>query len=88
MLGDRRPSHQRQSPGIFHLLDGLLTQTSLASRSSGVSRRRNLQRLALTQRLLDPLPKELDPSRRLDVLFWQGMRWGTAGFLLAWWLHH
>jgi hypothetical protein len=38
--------------------------------------------------LLDPLPKELDPSRRLDVLFWRGMRWGTAGFVLAWWLHH
>lgn len=88
MRGDRRPSNRRQSPGVFHLLDALLTQTSLASRSVGVGRRRNLQRLALTQRLLDPLPRELDPSRRLDVLFWRGLRWGTAGFLVAWWLHH
>jgi hypothetical protein len=69
-------------------LDSLLTQVSLTNHSSGVGRRRQLQRLALSQRLLDPLPKEWDPSRRIDVLFWRGLRWGTAGFLLAWWLHH
>ena len=88
MVGSRRPFVRREPPGLFHRLDGLLTQISLADRSSGVGQRRHRQRLALSQRLLDPLPKELDPSRRIDVLFWRGLRWGTAGFLLAWWLHH
>ena len=43
-----------------------------------------LQRLALTQRLLDPLPPELVPAKRLEVLFWRGLRWGTVGLLIAW----
>ena len=76
----------RQPVRLLHLLDGLLTQGSLASRSTGVSQRRQRQRLALTQRLLDPLPKELVPTNHAERLFWRGLRWGTGGFLLAWWL--
>ncbi len=76
----------RQPIRLLHLLDGLLTQASLAAHSSGVSHRRQRQRLALTQRLLDPLPEELAPPHRVEVLFWRGLRWSTVGLLLAWWL--
>jgi hypothetical protein len=78
----------RQPVRLLHLLDGLLTQGTLASRSTGVRARRQRQRLALTQRFLDPLPRDLAPTNQQAVLFWRGLRWGTCGFVLAWWLHH
>jgi hypothetical protein len=78
----------RQPIRLLHLLDGLLTQTSLTAKSSGVSQRRQRQRLALTQRLLDPLPEQLAPPYRQEVMFWRGLRWATAGLLLAWSLKH
>ncbi|MEX0589309.1 MAG: hypothetical protein WD136_08640 [Cyanobium sp.] len=74
----------RQPIRLLHLLDGLLTQASLTANSSGVTQRRQRQRLALTQRLLDPLPVELALPHRQEVLFWRGLRWATAGLLLAW----
>lgn len=74
----------RQPIRLLHLLDGLLTQASLTAKSSGVNQRRQRQRLELTQRLLDPLPEQLSPPYRQDVLFWRGLRWATAGLLLAW----
>ncbi|MFO8239039.1 MAG: hypothetical protein R6U00_12480 [Prochlorococcaceae cyanobacterium] len=69
---------------LLHLLDGLFTQATLARRSSGVSQRRQQQRLALTQRLLEPLPPGLVASGREGQRFWQGLRWATLGLLLAW----
>lgn len=69
---------------LLHLLDGVLTQASLTRHSSGVILRRQRQRLALTQRLLDPLPEALMPQGRVEVVFWHGLRWTTAGLLLAW----
>lgn len=74
----------RQPIRLLHLLDGVFTQASLMGHSSGVTQRRQRQRLALTQRLLDPLPESLAPSLRVEVLFWRGLRWATAGLLLAW----
>ncbi|MDA0717112.1 MAG: hypothetical protein O2839_02700 [Cyanobacteria bacterium] len=74
----------RQPVRLLHLLDGLLTQGSLTTKSSGVSQRRQLQRLETTQRLLDPLPEQLAPPYRQMVLFWRGLRWATVGLLLAW----
>ena len=71
---------------LLHLLDGLLSQGALSAQGSGVVQRRQRQRLALTQRLLDPLPRQLTPPNRSEILFWRGLRWGTAGLLLAWWL--
>jgi hypothetical protein len=71
---------------LLHLLDGLLAQGALSTQGSGVVQRRQRQRLALTQRLLDPLPRQLSPPNRSEVLLWRGLRWGTAGLLLAWWL--
>ncbi|MEX1323658.1 MAG: hypothetical protein AB1Z21_05605 [Synechococcaceae cyanobacterium] len=69
---------------LLHLLDGLFTQASLARHSTGVGQRRQLQRLALTQRLLDPLPADLVQSGRGGDRFWVALRWGTLGLLLAW----
>jgi len=74
----------RQPIRLLHLLDGLLTQASLTAKSSGVNQRRQRQRLELTQRLLDPLPEPLAPPHRQEMLFWRGLRWATAGLLLAW----
>ena len=59
-------------------------EASLTAKSSGVNQRRQRQRLELTQRLLDPLPEQLAPPYRQEVLFWRGLRWATAGLLLAW----
>ena len=72
--------------GVLHHLDGLLTLASLASHSSGAPGRRQRQRLALAQRLLDPLPVELARPLRIETVFWRLLRWGTLGLLLAWWL--
>ncbi|WP_043368534.1 hypothetical protein [Cyanobium sp. PCC 7001] len=76
----------RRPVGVLHHLDGLLTLASLASHSSGAPGRRQKQRLALAQRLLDPLPKELAPALRIETVFWRMLRWGTLGLVLAWWL--
>lgn len=84
MASDRTP--RRRPLRLLHLLDGLLSQALDPARSSGVQRRRQRQRLALTQRLLDPLPPVLAPPARAEVLFWRALRWGAPGLLLALWL--
>ncbi|MCH9713244.1 MAG: hypothetical protein K0U63_01650 [Cyanobacteria bacterium] len=78
------PSRPQRPVRLLHLLDGVFTQASLAARSSGVGQRRQRQRLSLTQRLLDPLPRELAPADHGSQLFWRGLRWGGLGLLLAW----
>lgn len=52
----------------------------------GAPLRRRRQRLAMAQRLLDPLPAALRPVDQGAEWFWRGMRWGGAGLILAWWL--
>lgn len=77
----------RQRPlRLLHQLDGLLSQALDPGRSSGVQQRRQRQRLALSQRLLDPLPVLLAPPVRPELLFWRALRWGGPGLLLALWL--
>ena len=71
---------------LLHLLDGLLAHGALSAQGLGVVQRRQRQRLALTQRLLDPLPRQLTRPNCSEILFWRCLRWGTAGLLLAWWL--
>jgi hypothetical protein len=46
--------------------------------------RRRRQRLALVQRLLDPLPAGLQPPDAQAERFWRIVRWGGLGVLLAW----
>lgn len=77
----RRP---HQPVRLLHQLDAVFTLASLAGRSSGVGLRRQRQRLALAQRLLDPMPAELRTPERGAELFWRGLRWGSGGLLLAW----
>lgn len=84
LLGPVPPSPRQRPVRVLHLLDGLFTQASLARSSSGVAGRRQRQRLALSQRLLDPLPRELAPGDLGSQLFWRGLRWGGLGLLLAW----
>jgi hypothetical protein len=81
--GHQPPGGQRP-PRLLHLLDALYAQAALAERSSGVQRRRERQRLALAQRLLDPIPHRISQPHRLELLFWRGLRWGTVGLLVAW----
>ena len=69
---------------LLHLLDALLSQAGVASQGSSVFQRRQRQRLALMQRLLNPLPGQLHHCNRVDGLFWRGLRWGTFGMLAAW----
>jgi hypothetical protein len=78
----RRPPHRPVR--LLHRLDAVFTQAALAVHSGGVSGRRQRQRLAVAQRLLDPLPRELHPPDRIGRLFWQGLRWSTLGMLIAW----
>ena len=78
----RTPNHR--PPRLLHGLEALLTQASLAQRSSGVQQRRERQRLAVAQRLLNPLPPELGQPHRMELVFWRAIRWGTAGMVIAW----
>ncbi len=79
--GSKRQRHQPVR--LLHRLEGLFLQASLTSRSSGVQQRRERQRLALAQRLLDPLPPELTQPGRSNLLFWRCLRWGTLGMLIT-----
>lgn len=58
----------------------------LRSADEGLAARRLRQRMALAQRLLDPLPVPLQPSSGAELLFWRGLRWGGVGLVLALWL--
>ncbi len=71
---------------LLHAVSKLYCQASQSRRSTGVSARRQRQRLALAQQLLDPLPPELLPPRRIELMFWRVLRWGTVGLLAAWML--
>ena len=73
---------------LLHLLDALLSQAGVASQGSGVFQRRQRQRLALMQLLLNPWPGTLHQCNRVDGLFWRGLRWGTLGLLVAWLLRN
>jgi len=65
-----------QSIGRLHALGS-------ARPGSGQSERRRLQQLAIAQRLLDPIPEGLRPPDRASEQFWQVLRWGGLGLLLA-----
>jgi hypothetical protein len=78
---------QRQRPiRLLHQLDGLLSQALEPARSTGVRQRRQRQRQALAQRLLEPLPPVLAPTPGMDQLVWRALRWGGLALLLAVWL--
>ena len=86
----RRPD---PSPRLLHHLQALLALSGRPVHQSpeetdmpGRSARRRRQHLALSQRLLDPLPDALCTSDLGADRFWRALRWGGCGMLLAHWL--
>ncbi|MEB3198997.1 MAG: hypothetical protein VKK62_00545 [Synechococcaceae cyanobacterium] len=83
----RRPGGR--PPRLLHHIDALLTLCGSrevphpASASEQTRERRRRQRLLLAQRLLDPLPRALQGPDHGPERFWQVLRWGGAGLLLA-----
>ncbi|MEB3348705.1 MAG: hypothetical protein VKO00_01625 [Cyanobacteriota bacterium] len=82
---------RRQRP--LRLLHHLAVPLALSARAMPsddqpwpASLRRRRQRLALAQRLLDPLPDALKAPLTGDGPLWQALRWGTPALLLGWWL--
>jgi hypothetical protein len=58
-------------------------QTRADPDSRGVVQRRRRQRLALVQRLLDPLPAGLSSPHGRMERFWTVLRWGGLGLIVA-----
>ena len=73
-------------PGVLHHLAAVLSlsQRRSSAELSGALMRRQRQRLSLAQRLLDPLPEGLRSNRQGSERFWQALRWGGLGLMLAW----
>lgn len=69
----------------MHLLEDLLAlgQRPPAAQHNGSAQRRQRQRLALAQRLLDPLPPGLVAPEAAQERFWTVLRWGGLGLILA-----
>jgi hypothetical protein len=85
----QRPSRRQRGAGVLHPMASVLNlavRRVPAAESSAPMRRRR-QRLALVQRLLDPLPAGLQPPEAQAERFWRIVRWGGLGVLLAWVLH-
>ncbi len=85
-LSGRRTGPRPRGRGLLHPLEDLLAlaQRPPAARESGGSaHRRQLQRLALAQRLLDPLPAGLMAPEAGSDRFWTVLRWGGLGLILA-----
>jgi|LakMenEpi03Aug12_release.lakeMendotaPanAssembly.Ray.scaffolds.fasta_scaffold49212_7 hypothetical protein len=78
-----RPGRLRGRVRVLHHLQALLSLPAMARVSSGAAGRRQRQRLAIAQRLLDPLPAGL-AARGDGERFWRLLRWGGAGMVLAW----
>jgi hypothetical protein len=74
----------------LHQLAGLMAQISQAERlqpaDQSLQARRLRQRMALAQRLLDPLPKPLQSQAWGELVLWRALRWGGLGMVLALWL--
>ena len=81
-----RSRQERRGPGVLHHLAALLNLAGrqLPAQESGAPMRRRRQRLALAQRLLDPLPPGLQPGDGGSERFWRVLRWGGAGLMVAW----
>jgi len=81
-----RTSQRQARRGLLHPLEDLLalSQRPAAAQENGSSaQRRQRQRLALAQRLLDPLPPGLVAPEAAADRFWTILRWGGLGLILA-----
>jgi hypothetical protein len=71
---------------LLHPLEDLLALSQRpcnGQETGGSSQRRQRQRLALAQRLLDPLPAALVAPEAAADRFWTALRWGGLGLILA-----
>lgn len=68
---------------VLHHLAAVLSLANQMAAGTGVVERRRRQRLAMAQRLLDPLPKPLRSSQEGEW-FWSLLRWGGCGLLVSW----
>jgi hypothetical protein len=91
--GARRPGRPEAAPRLLHHLQALLALAGRPAPPSlsgdqplGRSERRRRQHLALSQRLLDPLPEALRSKDQGADRFWTALRWGGCGMVLAQWL--
>lgn len=90
---DRRDRLTRSQPalirprgrGLLHPLEDLLalSQKPPTAQLSGSAQRRQRQRLALAQRLIDPLPPGLTSPEAAADRFWTVLRWGGLGLIVA-----
>ena len=88
--GPRRLSRLHPAPRLLHHLQALL---ALAGRPAPPApsddqpprraERRRRQHLALSQRLLNPLPEALRSKDQGADRFWTVLRWGGCGMVLA-----
>ena len=80
------PSRRQRGAGVLHPMASVLNLAArrLPAAESSAPMRRRRQRLALVQRLLDPLPAGLLPPDAQAERFWRIVRWGGLGVLLAW----
>ncbi len=79
-----------RSRGMLHPLEDLLALSQrppATQEDSGSAKRRQRQRLALAQRLLDPLPAALVAPEATRDRFWTMLRWGGLGLIVARLLH-
>ena len=86
----QRPRSPHTPIRWLHQLGGLMAQVAraerLPARDDSLQARRLRQRMALAQRLLDPLPVPLRASGLAERGLWQALRWGGLGMVLALWL--
>ncbi len=86
----QRPRSPHTPIRWLHQLANLMAQVSRAehitSGDDSLHARRLRQRMALAQRLLDPLPAPLRPTTWQETSLWTALRWGGLGLVLALWL--
>ena len=74
----------------LHQLAALMAQVSRAERlqraDESLQARRLRQRMAMAQRLLNPLPSPLVAEAWGERWLWTALRWGGPALLLALWL--
>ena len=87
----QRPRSPHTPIRWLHQLAALMAQVSAAERlaagDDSQQARRLRQRMALAQRLLEPMPAPLRSSNWQETALWQALRWGGVGLLLGVWLH-
>ena len=81
---DRRQLRWLHTASLL-MLQGRRQAVSLQS-GRGSSQRRWKQRQNLAQKLLESPAEGWTLPKQRGARFWRALRWGGAGFVVAWWL--